>query len=445
MISHGCPGTTTPPEATPPTVTKDASGSYDNTYTWTIDKSVDKTTVKQVGGNATFNYTVSVSHDGGTISNVKVTGTITVNNPNSADVALESITDQLDSTTCNVDTSAGLTISTGNTSFSYECDLGDSLPSGDVFNKVTVTWSEQTLSDSSHLAAGSTDYTTGAVPFTGNDIDECVNVTDSYAGTLGTACVGDANPKLFTYSRTIAVPQFDCQSYDNTATFTTNDSGATGSDSQTVTVCGPAKTGALTIGFWKTTNGQNLIKTYCVNGPSSLASYLAGLGSGSGPFADAAGKSCSQLATYVSSILTGASATDMNKMLKAQMMGTALDVWFSGPGWTATKIGAVKPPSNFLSHNNLGTFNMDTTAVCPMVDNTTAGTATCKNNLPSTNAVASGAVSSSPMSMQAILNFAATTPSPFSGGVWYGGDRTKQEILKNIFDQFNNQLAFGSF
>jgi hypothetical protein len=23
--------------------------------------------------------------------------------------------------------------------------------------------------------------------------------------------------------------------------------------------------------------------------------------------------------------------------------------------------------------------------------------------------------------------------------------RTKQEILKNIFDQFNNQLAFGSF
>jgi hypothetical protein len=28
---------------------------------------------------------------------------------------------------------------------------------------------------------------------------------------------------------------------------------------------------------------------------------------------------------------------------------------------------------------------------------------------------------------------------------WYGGDRTKQEILKNVFDQFNNQDAFGSF
>ena len=49
------------------------------------------------------------------------------------------------------------------------------------------------------------------------------------------------------------------------------------------------------------------------------------------------------------------------------------------------------------------------------------------------------------MTMQAILNFAATTPSPFSTGVWYAGNRTKQTVLKNLFDQFNNQLAFGSF
>src|SRR5207247_6375158 len=130
-------------------------------------------------------------------------------------------------------------------------------------------------------------------------------------------------------------------------------------------------------------------------------------------------------------------------MLKAQMLGTALDVWFSGPGWTSTKIGSIKPPSNFLSHNNLGTFNMDTTSVCPMVDNLSTGSATCKNGLPSTDAVAAGAVPTSPMSMQAILDFAATTPDPFNGStsasVWYAGNRTKQEILKNIFDQFNNR------
>ncbi len=92
---------------------------------------------------------------------------------------------------------------------------------------------------------------------------------------------------------------------------------------------------------------------------------------------------------------------------------------------------------------------MDTTAVCPEVGTLNTGTATCQNNTPSTDAVAAGAVPSSPMSMQAILDFAATTPSPFNGStsssIWYGGDRTKEEILKNIFDQFNNQLAFGSF
>jgi hypothetical protein len=53
------------------------------------------------------------------------------------------------------------------------------------------------------------------------------------------------------------------------------------------------------------------------------------------------------------------------------------------------------------------------------------------------------------MAMQAILDYAATTPSPFNGStsnsIWYGGDRTKQEILKNVFDQFNNRDAFGSF
>jgi hypothetical protein len=268
-------------------------------------------------------------------------------------------------------------------------------------------------------------------------------------GTLGQACVGDANPKVFNYQRTIAVPQNDCQSYDNTATFTTNDTSATGSASQTITLCGPAKTGALTIGFWKTTNGQGLIKSYCSNGANNLGTYLVGLGGGTtGPFSNAP-TGCSSLASYVSNILNGASATDMNKMLKAQMLGTALDVWFSGPGWTSTKSGNVKPPSNFLSHNNLGTFNMDTTAVCPMVDNLNTGTANCKNTTPSTNAVTAGAVPNSPMSMQAILDFAATTPSPFNGStsasVWYAGNRTKQEILKNIYDQFNNQLAFGSF
>ncbi|HZC70878.1 MAG TPA: hypothetical protein VE442_09305 [Jatrophihabitans sp.] len=437
----------------PLTITKDANGAYDNTYTWTITKDVDKTIVKQVGGSANFNYTVTVTHDGGTISNVRVTGTISVFNPNvdgsnsTVPVDIDGVTDQLsDGTVCAVTNGGAQTLTQAKTDFAYTCDLSG-LPQGELDNTASVAWSQQFLDNGSLLEDNSADFTFENISFAENAIDECANVSDSYAGTLGTVCVGDSNPKTFTYQRTIPVPANDCVSYDNTGTFTTNDSGATGSASQRVTVCGPAKTGALTIGFWKNTNGQNLITTYCQN--PALANYLKGLGGGTGPFANAPTTSCKDLASYVSGILSGASATDMNKMLKAQMLGTALDVWFSGSGWTSTTISKVKPPSNFLSHNSLGGFKMDTTAVCPMVDNTTTGTATCKNNTPSTDAVASSAVPSSPMSMQAILDFAATTPAPFNGStassVWYGGNRTLQEILKNVFDQFNNQYAFGSF
>jgi hypothetical protein len=443
-----------PQSGLPLTITKDASGAYDNSYTWTITKDVDKTTVKQIGGSATFNYTVTITHDGGTISNVNVSGTISVFNPNldasnnPLPVDIDGVTDQLsDGTVCTVTNGGAQTLTQLETDFAYSCDLS-ALPQGQLDNTATVTWSGQFLNSGALLDAGSADFTFSDISFAENAIDECTNVTDSYNGTLGTVCVGDANPTTFNYSRTIAVPAHDCLSYDNTATFTTNDTGATGSASQTVTVCGPANTGALTIGFWKTTNGQNLIKTYCTKGSDNLGTYLKNLGGGSGPFSNAP-TDCSGLATYVQNILNGASATDMNKMLKAQMLATALDVWFSGPGWTSTTVNKVKPPSNFLSHNSLGTFKMDTTAVCPMVDNTSTGSATCTGNKPSTDAVASGAVPSSPMTMQAILNYASTTPTPFNGStsspVWYAGNRTKQEILKNIFDQFNNGLAFGSF
>jgi hypothetical protein len=240
-------------------------------------------------------------------------------------------------------------------------------------------------------------------------------------------------------------------SYDNTARFTTTDTGATGTASKTVTVCGPARTSALTIGFWKNTNGNSLIQNYCApSGKTSLASYLSGLGGGTGPYSDAASKSCSALVTYVNTVIKGATSTNMNVMLRAQMLATALDVYFSDPalGYSTTASGKLKPPSAFLTGGPLGGFIMDLTAICPMVDNTTAGTATCKNNLPSTNGFASMAFPSAAMTVQAILTYESTTPSPFNGStanpIWYAGNRTKQEIAKNVFDQINNQAAFAA-
>jgi hypothetical protein len=427
------------------TVSKTAAPSFKRTFAWTIAKAVDKTTIKKIGGTATFNYTVTVGHDAGTDSYFKVTGNITVSNPNAVDFTGVDVADvsSIGGNCTLIDDGTDITIPANDSVvIAYKCVYGTN-PGSDT-DTATATWDKAANDTPDNSASGTAGATFGAPT---NLVDETIAVNDTYAGSLGTVSVGDANPTLLTYSRTVDVPVNDCVSYDNTATFTTNDTGTTDSAGQTVQVCGPAKTGALTMGFWKNTNGQNLIKQYCGN----LGPYLSGLGN-QGPFSDAPA-SCSGtggLASYVTGVINGASATNMNKMLKAQMMATALDVWFSGPGWTATKSGGIKPPSQFLSHNNLGTFKMDTTAICPMVDNLNTGTATCKNNTPSTNAVTAGAVPLPVMSMNAILNHAATAPAPFNGQTgngssWYNGNKTTEEVLKNIFDQFNNEEAFGQF
>jgi hypothetical protein len=64
----------------------------------------------------------------------------------------------------------------------------------------------------------------------------------------------DTRPKTFTYSRTIG-PYDNCGDFavDNTATFTTNDTGATDSNGHTVNVHVPCAGGCtLTQGYWKT-------------------------------------------------------------------------------------------------------------------------------------------------------------------------------------------------
>ena len=64
--------------------------------------------------------------------------------------------------------------------------------------------------------------------------DNCVLVSDSYDGVIGMSCSG---PCTFTRSRTIG-PYDTCGTYivENTASFITEDTGTTGSDSWTVTV-----------------------------------------------------------------------------------------------------------------------------------------------------------------------------------------------------------------
>jgi hypothetical protein len=254
VISHGCPGEA--PEADAPTVTKTAVGSYDNSYTWDITKVVDQTSVETLpGGSVTLNYTVTVSHDGGTIDNVAVTGTITVTNPNDESITLDSITDTLsDDTACDVDTSEGLELPSGDTDFAYSCDL-DAVPAGELTNHVEIAWSDQTLADDSELAAATAEFDSGVISFDENTVDECVDVEDTYSGGPDTTlCVGDAGDVAGTftlnYQRTVNAPALGtCVDVDNTASFTTNDTETYGEDSATSHIC--TFRAPLTIGYWR--------------------------------------------------------------------------------------------------------------------------------------------------------------------------------------------------
>jgi len=84
--------------------------------------------------------------------------------------------------------------------------------------------------------------------------DECITVTDSMAGNLGTVCVTDSLPKTFTYTKNIG-GYGSCGLYqvNNTAVFTTNDTLTQGSASWIVDVNVPCAGGcSLTPGYWKT-------------------------------------------------------------------------------------------------------------------------------------------------------------------------------------------------
>jgi hypothetical protein len=408
--------------ADPLTITKDATGTYTTTYGWGITKQVDKTLVKQVGGSAVFNYTVGATRSAGTVSDVHVAGSITVTNPNASDVTA-TVTDVLsDGTACTV--TAGTTMHSGDNVFPYTCDLA-SVPQAQLDNTASVTWDDQSLGADGQLTGDFADFTFEGIEFASNDVDACTTVTDTFGlhgttggtTTLGTTC----ESKTFTYPRTVAIPAYGCLTYDNTATYTKNTSGGTGSASQSVTVCGPVKTGALTMGFWQNKNGQGIITGQAKTGPCPSATWLRTYA----PFQDlSATATCAQVAAYDTDLFKKASAAGatMNAMLKAQMLATAFDVYFSDPALGGNKIGAPAP---------VGGVAIDLTQVCKDI----AACTTFEN----TSSAFGGATS---LTVSQVLAYAGSK-SNAGGSVWYGQVKATQGLAKDTFDAINNQVAFA--
>lgn len=406
-------GPADPAVAFGPTVLKDAAGDYTRTFTWTVDKVADQTTVQGTGGSVDVGYTVTVGHDDGTVSGVVVGGTITVFNPN-ADPLVADVTDQLsDGTSCAVTGGSGAVLQPGANDFAYTCALA-ALPQAQLDNTATATWADQAVG-AAQLAAGSADFLFSDVSFTAALVDDCAAVDDTWAGVLGTVCVGDADPTVFSYGRTFAFDTPGCVVHPNTATATADDSGTTTSDAADVTVCKiPLATGAHTIGFWSNKNGQGVIKGGpAPGGVCASGTYLRTFA----PFQDlAANASCAAVASYTATVIAKATATTMNPMLKAQMLATALDVWFTGPGSTPAS-------QKFLPHSNLGGTVIDLTHVKGADVSSAFGGATS-------------------LTVSQMLAYAASR-SNVGGSVWYANVKATQTRAKDAFDAINNQAAYG--
>ena len=406
-------------------VEKTAIPAFTRLYLWDISKAVDKTSITQVSGSAVFNYTVIVNQTGITDSAWKVTGKITVTNPNDWESIVANVTDALDTGACTVVGGSNVTIPAGKSVvLDYTCDPASSAATK---NTATATWDKAAAFTPSGTATGTANVAFVTPTSTTN---KTVTVTDTFNGTtstLGTVTATDSTPyasKTFTYPRSIPVA-FGCKSYNNSAKIV--ETGKTTAP-VTVTVCGPTQTGAKTIGFWQNKNGQGIITgDKSTSGVCNLTTWLRKYA----PFQDLkATATCKDVATYVYNIIKAANASgsSMNAMLKAQMLATALDVYFSDPALGGNKIGAPKP---------IGSVTIDLTKICKIADS--SGGATCSGTTANASTAFGGATSKTVLE---ILAYAASQ-SNAGGIIWYAQNKSVQELAKNTFDAINNEWAFA--
>ena len=240
-------------------VTVTAGGAFTRTYTWTIDKTVTPTYLTlPLNQQVPVNYQVTVDETS-TDSPYLVIGSITITNPFlDEDMTVTSVTDSINTVP---ETPATVTcpLNTINAGGSLVCTYTATLSAPDAgTSSVTVTATVQDPESPGGTLPG-TDSTltfsgTAGFTFLRTEVDTWVDVSDTLAGTLGQVPVRDGTPPPKTFSYTGLVgPYQTCGGYtvDNTATFTTNDQGKTGSTSASVAITVPCGGCSLGLGYWK--------------------------------------------------------------------------------------------------------------------------------------------------------------------------------------------------
>jgi plastocyanin/uncharacterized cupin superfamily protein len=211
--------------------TKTAAGSYDRTVTWTLDKSVDDNShtgyAGQDAGSSTWTVVADKSE---TRSNYRVTGSITVTNPNGSAVNF-SISDTLgDGTTATVTCPGGGATGTVPAGGSVECSYSAS-PTDDAATKNTAVVTSLTAGVTGATAEAPITWT-GRL--TGYDSGTLADARFGYSATIS----GDATvtfPETFPCSADASLYTDGAYSYTATNTATLN-GGINLSRSASVTV-----------------------------------------------------------------------------------------------------------------------------------------------------------------------------------------------------------------
>ena len=260
-------------------VTKDASASFDRTYTWDIDKEHDAgedCLVLAEGQVYTVNYTVTVtavSED----DNWAVEGEITVYNPAPIDAVINSLSDIIDPTGIALDADVECTVefpyvleAGESLTCSYSASLDDSETRENEATVVLQNFNYHYDAEEEELvaeAAGTTDFSgTAEISFENaaiNEIDECVDVYDAHdvleEDLLGTVCYPfDEGENVFEFSHDVGIAEgdeYECDEENlvpNTARFITNDTETEGEADEEVCFIIPCPGCTLTPGYWKT-------------------------------------------------------------------------------------------------------------------------------------------------------------------------------------------------
>lgn len=185
----------------------------------------------------------------------------------------------------------------------------------------------------------------------------------------------------------------------------------------------PAATGAAGTGFWLKKNGQGIIKAEASTGICPSGTWLRQFA----PFQDLdAAATCRGVASYVSTVIKAASASgaSLNRMLKAQMLATALDVYFSDAALGGNRLAAAGP---------LGGASIDLTRICHA---NRAGS--CMVEEDATPAFGGANC----LSVLEVVLYAAGQ-SDVGGTTWYGNVKASQELAKDSFEAISGQRAFA--